>query len=746
MLHTRLALSFHFILLAAIIFPWQVFSQTLSGRVMNERGQPIPDVLIYIQSDHRHTHSGAGGEYRMPVPDAGDTLVAVHLGYATWSAVCTGQTGMTIIMQSAPLQLEEIEVRPGVDHARLVARIDLETQPVRSAQEILRTVPGLTIGQHAGGGKAEQIFLRGFDVDHGTDVAIDLDGMPVNMVSHAHGQGYADLHFLIPETIDRINYGKGPYRADHGNFATAGHVGFVTRDILEASFVQLEGGSFGTVRAVSGINLVDQLTHNWYVASDMMLSQGPFEAPQRLHRYNIMTKYTAGMGNGGASLSLLASHFRSGWDASGQIPQRAVHHGMITRFGAIDDTEGGSTSRSNALIHHQQPLGDGLTIHNAVFLSRYDFDLYSNFTFFLNDPVHGDQIRQRESRLLYGGRSEVIWQLPGGDVEGYLKGGLGLRHDLSAENALSRSVNRDTEIAVIRSGDINELNVFGYVSGALLAGKLSIHPGIRLDHFRFVYHDKQDPASGRATVGRGVLSPSVRVFFDASPTLQYFFKTGVGFHSNDTRVVVARDGHEVLPRAFGADAGFVIKPGPRLLITTALWYLDLEQEFVYVGDEGIVELSGPTRRLGFDVGARWQPADWLYIHGDINYAHGRSRDAPQGETQIPLAPDWTSTGGVTVRLPSGVFGSFNYRWMDDRPATEDNAIIAEGYVVADATVGYTSDRYTLQVAARNVFNTEWNETQFATTSRLRSETEPVEEIHFTPGAPFGLQARLKVDF
>ncbi|MDX1407134.1 MAG: TonB-dependent receptor, partial [Saprospiraceae bacterium] len=197
---------------------------------------------------------------------------------------------------------------------------------------------------------------------------------------------------------------------------------------------------------------------------------------------------------------------------------------------------------------------------------------------------------------------------------------------------------------------------------------------------------------------------------------------------------------------FGADAGMVIKPGPRLLITTALWFLDLEQEFVYVGDEGIVELSGPTRRLGYDLGARWQPADWLYVHCDVNYAYGRSRNAEPGEAHIPLAPDWTSAGGLTIRLPSGVFGSISYRWMDDRPATEDNTIIAGGYTVTDATVGYTSDRYTFQITARNLFDAEWNETQFATRSRLRFEAEPVEEIHFTPGAPFGLQALLKVNF
>ncbi|MDX1407719.1 MAG: TonB-dependent receptor plug domain-containing protein, partial [Saprospiraceae bacterium] len=326
----RQSLYVHLFFLAVMIIPGHGFGQALTGRIVNEQGQPMPDVLIYIQNDHRHTHSGAGGEYTMPAPVSGDTVVAVHLGYATWRSVWTGQTGLTIVMEEAPLELEEIEVHAGVDHARLMARIDLETQPVKSAQEILRTVPGLVIGQHAGGGKAEQIFLRGFDVDHGTDVAVDLDGMPVNMVSHAHGQGYADLHFIIPETIDRIDYGKGPYRTDHGNFATAGHVGFVTREVLDASFIQLEGGSFETVRATSGINLMNREAHKWYVASDVMLSQGPFEAPQRLHRYNLMTKYTAGLGQG-SSLSLLASHFSSGWDASGQIPQRAVDRGMITR-------------------------------------------------------------------------------------------------------------------------------------------------------------------------------------------------------------------------------------------------------------------------------------------------------------------------------------------------------------------------------------------------------------------------------
>ncbi|MEO1653079.1 MAG: TonB-dependent receptor plug domain-containing protein, partial [Bacteroidota bacterium] len=249
---------------------------------------------------------------------------------------------------------------------------------VITAQEILRRVPGLFIGQHAGGGKAEQIFLRGFDIDHGTDVNLTVDGMPVNMVSHAHGQGYADMHFLIPETIDQIDFGKGPYYAHKGNFNTAGYVDFETKNRLDNSLVKLEYGRFNTFRSVGLFNLVNTEKNNAYLAAEYTLTDGPFDASQNFTRFNLMGKYT-GQVSSRDRFSLLVSHFTSKWDASGQIPNRAVDAGLIGRFGAIDDTEGGSTTRTNVMGEFIRNLNANTFLKSHAFYSHYTFELFSNF-------------------------------------------------------------------------------------------------------------------------------------------------------------------------------------------------------------------------------------------------------------------------------------------------------------------------------------------------------------------------------
>ncbi|MGV8813587.1 MAG: TonB-dependent receptor plug domain-containing protein [Gelidibacter sp.] len=295
------------------------------------------------------------------------------------------------------------------DFRKQVLHVDLKNNPVNTAQDLLRKVPGLFIAQHAGGGKAEQIFLRGFDNDHGTDVSVTADGIPVNMVSHAHGQGYADLHFLIPETIKDIDFGKGAYYADKGDFNTSGYVNFTTFDKLKNNLVKLEGGSFNSMRAVTMINLLnrDVEDKNFYVASEFSYSDGPFDIKQNFNRVNIMAKYSKWIDNK-QYLSILGSTFSSGWNASGQIPERAVKEGLISRWGSIDPTEGGSTSRSNFAINYRNIRNDDEEISSNLFYSKYDFNLFSNFTFFLNDLVYGDEIEQTDNRSIYGFDNKYI--------------------------------------------------------------------------------------------------------------------------------------------------------------------------------------------------------------------------------------------------------------------------------------------------------------------------------------------------
>ncbi len=721
-------------------------AQNLEGFVKSMKNKPIEGAYILNVSSGTHAHSNKSGAYSIQDTHVGDTLRVSHLNYINLViTVKSVKEPLNIEMKEQALSIDEIVVSPEINALKLITDIDIQTKPVISSQEVLQQVPGLIIGQHAGGGKAEQIFLRGFDIDHGTDINITVDGLPVNMVSHAHGQGYADLHFIIPETLDKIDFDKGCYNPEKGNFATAGYADFRTKEQLENNLVKTEIGEFNHKRLVGLFNVLEQNKQTAYFASEFIKTDGAFDSPQNFARVNLFGKYTSLLNNED-KIGLTLSHFKSSWDASGQVPQRAVENGTISRFGAIDDTEGGFTSRNNFKLNYHKHIDDNTYVSNQFYYSQYNFDLYSNFTFFLNDPVNGDQIKQKESRDIYGFKSVYHHSFSDQKREGNWKAGAELRNDQSKNNTLSHTLNRKTTIEEIRLGDINELNFGAFVSLNYHINKWTFNPSVRVDYFDFQYQDKLADTYATLSQNKSIVSPKLNILYSASDALQLYLKTGKGFHSNDSRVVVAQEGHKILPASYGADIGFVWKPVSRMVVNTAYWYLFLEQEFVYVGDEGVVEPSGKTQRHGFDLSIRYQILDWLYSNFDMNYTHGRATEEAEGEQYLPLAPDFTSVGGLNAIHPSGIYGGINYRLVDDRPANEDNSIVAKGYTVVDANVGYKWKHFDVGFIVQNIFNTEWNETQFATESRLQNEVDPVEEIHFIPGTPRFIRANISYSF
>jgi len=724
-------------------------AQTLKGKITDKYNDPIPDVYIYTPSGEKHSHSNVLGQFEIPKIVAGDTLVVSFIGFETQERIVQKSDfsqEFNIVLKEEILDLKQVNITNSIKAVNTITSIDLQVNPVNSSQEVLRSVPGLFIGQHAGGGKAEQIFLRGFDIDHGTDVSITVDGMPVNMVSHAHGQGYADLHFLIPETIQNIDFGKGPYYSDQGNFTTAGYIDFKTKEKLDKSSFGVEFGQFNTFRTVGLFDLLgSQKKQNAYVATEYIMSDGPFESPQNFNRLNIMGKYNTELYNGDR-LSVQISRFQSKWDASGQIPQRAVESGLITRFGAIDDTEGGNTSRTNMAIDHTKAINNKTFLKTNAFFSHYDFELFSNFTFFLEDPENSDQIRQFEDRRIYGINSSLFHEiaLDNGDLE--LSTGFGFRYDDVNDVTLARTANRKTTLEQLAFGDIDETNVKGFVDAELDLGKWMFNAGLRLDVFSYDYVDRLPVAYTSLSEDKAILSPKFNIIYNPTNQWQLFLKAGKGFHSNDTRVVVNRSSENILPAAYGADFGAIWKPAPRLWVSPALWYLFLEQEFVYVGDAAVVEPSGKTVRRGADLSLRFQLNDYLFLDGDVNYTYARAIDEEEGADRIPLAPEFTSIGGLTFRHPSGFTGSIRYRYIRDRPANEDNSIIADGYFITDLNASYAFKNITIGFNIENLFNQEWNEAQFATESRLKDEPNPIEELHFTPGTPFFLKGSVRYNF
>ncbi|HLT53209.1 MAG TPA: TonB-dependent receptor plug domain-containing protein [Flavobacteriaceae bacterium] len=742
----KLYLSFLFFLLSFISFS----QQTLRGKVSNTHTEPLDGVYVYNLASKSHAHTSENGLFLLDNTKVGDSIEIGLLGYETLKMVTTQESFSSLLeltLNEKYFQLDELVLTKELNPVSTIARLDLSVSPVNSSQEILRKVPGLIIGQHAGGGKAEQIFLRGFDIDHGTDISLSVDGMPVNMVSHAHGQGYSDLHFLIPETIETIDFGKGPYYGKKGDFNTAGYVDFSTKDYLKESSVSFSLGQFNTMRTLGLVNLLDKknFNNNAYVAVEYLEGDGPFESPQNFNRLNLMGKYVNYSKNNDKT-TVSVSHFTSRWDASGQIPQRAVDSGLISRFGAIDDTEGGETSRSNVNVEYFKHISDNTQFKANAFYSHYDFELYSNFTFFLEDPVNGDQIKQQESRNIYGLNTQLTHDTSLGDVHTQLRGGLSFRYDDVNDVGLFKTLNRKTILSDIQYGNVDQTNVSAFVEADFEFGKLSIVPALRLEYFKFMYEDMLSDTYSLLSENKTAVNPKLNFYYTANDNLQLFLKSGIGFHSNDTRVVVAQNGKDILPKAYGSDLGAIWKPVPKLVINSALWYLFLEQEFVYVGDAGIVEPSGKTERYGLDFGLRYQLSDWLFFNSDMTYTHARSTEDPDGENHIPLAPDFTLTGGLSIKDLNGFSGSLNYRYLDDRPANEDNSIVAKGYFITDVNLNYNIGNLTLGVIVENLFDAEWNETQFATESRLNNEASPVEEIHFTPGTPFFIKGSVSYRF
>lgn len=723
-------------------------SQSISGIVLSQESKALADVAIFNKNTGAHTHSKIDGTFFLEPVSPNDELYISHLGYTTFIYVIEAvdiSENLEIVLEESTISLNQIVISPRVNTLSQIVSLDLETNPVKSSQEILRKVPGLFIGQHAGGGKAEQIFLRGFDIDHGTDINLSVDGIPVNMVSHAHGQGYSDLHFIIPETIKKIDFGKGPYYANKGDFTTAGYVGFETLDELKNSSVSVEYGDFDTFRTVGLFSLLDSNSSNAYLATSLNTFNGPFESPQNFNRINLMGKYNL-TNNSGNKISLMASHFQSKWDASGQIPQRAVDAGFISRFGAIDDTEGGNTSRTNISVNHFKRISDNKTLKTNAFYSHYDFELYSNFTFFLEDPVNGDQIVQQEDRNIFGFQTvfnDTKSLSKNDDLD--ISAGLGLRYDDVNDVGLFRTKNRKEILERLAFGNVDQINSFGFVNADWTLGDFKINPSLRLDYFKFDYEDFLSETYVNQSESKAFVSPKLNLFYNPSKDIQFFIKSGIGFHSNDARVVIANQGEDILPAAYGMDVGVGYKILDNLFLNSTLWVLYLEQEFVYVGDAGVVEPSGKTVRKGIDLGFRYEPLEWLYLFNDFNYTRARSIEVASGEDYIPLAPEITLTGGVSFKNMGNFSGGINYRFIGDRPANENYSITAEGYFVTDLNVNYTYRNLVFGIIVENLFDSQWNETQFATESRLFNEPNSVEEIHFTPGTPFFLRAKVTVN-
>ncbi|HLP53483.1 MAG TPA: TonB-dependent receptor [Fluviicola sp.] len=743
-----------------------LFAQTgdLNGCVIhtNAEYQTPLQVRCYNTTTSKLTSTDSNGCFRFSDLAAGNYTLHLSDGFGdTMKLNYTLAAGevKTVTIQfeaaSASETLYEVTIRAdrpvSAASSSYLSQLDFENRPKNSAQDMLRLVPGLFIAQHAGGGKAEQIFVRGFDCDHGTDVASFVDGIPVNMPSHGHGQGYEDLHFLIPETVKGIDLAKGPYQAKDGNFATAASVRFNTFDSLANNLFLVETAVVPTQKNLTSKRFVgmyelpveNKRVHS-YFAVDVTNNRSYFEQNQHLNRYNLFSK-TVFMINPNNMLSLSFSGFSSSWDASGQIPDRAVKSGLITRFGSIDPTEGGATSRMNVNLVYKAKLKKG-DFESQVYTSSYKFRLYSNFTFFLEDSINGDQIEQGDVRTTSGINSSYSVTHKWGSLNNRLTVGASFRAD-DINNELWRTVKRQ-RLTNTALADINEVATAFYFNEVIrFSDQLRLELGGRYDYLTFSVEDYIPSDTSRQNYSgfnyQTAFSPKVNFIYSPSSRYQFFMNYGHGFHSNDARSTVQQPGMNQLPLSVGGEVGTLLHLGRTVVISAALWTLNLENELVYVGDAGTTENKGSSRRTGIDASVRWQIFTSLIADADFNVSENYLTESLFGrrnetDYHIPLAPTLTSTGGLTYKFKK-INALVRYRYMADRAANEANTVTALGYLIFDGGVNYQQQHFKIGLNVENILNVEWNEAQFDTESRLPGETQSVSEIHYTPGTPFAVK-------
>lgn len=736
-----------------------LFAANTTGNVegyINDDRTGLPVAGASITAGENNTTTDETGFFKLENIPAGDRLLSFlkenyEPGVKNIKILPAQTIHITLSLKLPEGKLPEIVVK--ADRAMSAASsavlnaLDFQLRPINSAQDMLRNVPGLFTAQHAGGGKAEQIFLRGFDCDHGTDVAAFVDGIPVNMPSHGHGQGYLDLHFMIPEVTKNAEIYKGTYFSDLGDFATAGAIKFRTTDVLDHNTFQTEITSVPTNRAFTASRslLMYQLANtdkiSSYIATDYLYAPSFFDYDQHFNRFNLFSKTTFNI-NENNTLRLLLTHFNSIWDASGQIPERAVESGLISRYGSIDNSEGGNTARQNASLTFTH-LNGNTSFEAQAYAVKYKFSLYSDFTFFRDDSIHGDEINQRDNRTIFG--ANLKYTIAQSAREKWVIGA-GTRND-NIEN-LNNHVERRQFLNTIAHSLIDENNTFVYVKkeGAL-SPRLHYDIGVRFNYLSFNDRDLVPSDSTyknyTGTNYKTQFAPKLNLTYTATDNLKIFFNTGRGFHSNDARAVVQDNLSHTLPSAWGGEIGAQWSPVKNVLLSAAFWGLTLDNELVFNGDDGTTSDNGASRRVGIDVSARAQLTEKLFFDADLNLSHGRLVETPFGKVldshyYIGLAPPMTSTGGLSYRSTHWE-GAFRYRYISSRSANDDYSIVANGYFINDANCYYKTNKFRIGINVENLFNVNWNEAQFDTNSRLKTESAPVDELHFTAGTPLAIK-------
>lgn len=659
-----------------------------------------------------------------------------------------------------------------------VSQEELASRPLLRPASLLESVPGLIVTQHSGEGKANQYFLRAFNLDHGTDLATEVDEMPVNMPTHAHGQGYTDLNFLIPELVANLHFGKGPYFADQGDFATAGAVRLDLANTIQPS-ATLGYGEDGYRRALlMGSSEVGSGT--LLAAGEIYHNDGPFERPDDYYRWNGTLRYCEGSSSDFFTLTAMA--YSGSWSSTDQVPERAIASGLIDRFGTLNPTDGGVTSRASLSFNRELRTDDG-AIQLSAYLIRYQLQLWSTFTYYLQDPVFGDQMLQHDDRVVYGLEGAKtwftsLWGLPmSNQVGAQLRlddiGDVGIDHTFQRRYLSTRQ-----DASVVEA------------SGALyLENSTQWRPGVRTvlglreDLFSFDVKDKMLNRDGSCNLGSdplgcdtgqvraSIFSPKLSIALGPWGGASYFVTLADGYHSNDARGVT-RSGQNPqaqpvtpLTRATSAEVGVSADPDMSWHTNLDVFLLKLRSELVFDGDAGVTSPSGATTRSGVE----WTNTYRInsFLQAQLNAAWSRARfdhDVPADDLgcalaapsfpcrqpiaitgrYVPNSPTSVIDAGLTANHPSGWFGSLRMRHFGESPLVEDGSARSPPYTTFDLQLGYHQPRrWQIVVDTFNLFDVKWNDIEYYYVSRLRNEPAPLPDFVLHPGVPRTVRAQFQ---
>ena len=771
------------LVLAALIFlsaanPLQAQSVPVSGHVSDDAGHALPGAVVELRDQNgtvrAETVADADGTFRLPSIEPGQYELRFSLiNFAQVTKRISVDAIPATVRVSLPLTLTAEVTVTGQRTFRSLADVDdptatligiagaasegavtakaLERRPMQRPGDVLATVPGLVVSQHSGEGKANQYYLRGFNLDHGTDFAVSVAGIPVNMPTHGHGQGWSDVNFVIPELVSGVQFKKGPYYADEGDFSSAGAANINYVNVLERPFARLMAGGdrFGRIVAAASPKMG---AGHLLVAMESGYDDGPWVKAQQHRRVNGIARYSQGTPINGFSVSAMGYDAR--WIGTDQVPRRALTSGVLPRFGTLDESSGGTTSRYTISTEIQRST-PARTTKAVAFAARHGLDLFSNFTYLLNDPENGDQFEQIDERNVFGGRvshrQRTRW------LGRWLEHGVGghVRHDDIGGLGLYLARGRQ-RLSTVREDAVRQTSIGTYYQvEAELSERLRATAGLRGDVYRFrVRSDRPENAGGDAA---GVISPKFGVAFAPARTIELYGNFGYGFHSNDARgatlsVNPATGGpaQRVTPlaRTRGGEIGLRTTPLRGWQSTVALWGLTLDSELLFVGDAGTTEAGRPSRRVGVEWTNYYRLRAWLLFDADVAWSSARFTDDDPAGSAVPGAVRQIASVGASVGELRGFSAEMRLRYLGPRPLIEDASVKSDRSVLVDVEGGYRiASKARLVVDVLNLLDAHTSDIDYFYRSRLPGEpADGVDDIHTHPVQPRSVRVGLRVEF